>query len=126
MFVHLCSSPAQPADFGALMTRMMPMVTQMMPGVSAASGPAAGLAAARSPGRVTSDERPADVLVNNDMELEQELSCELGNDQAAGEWARTILGDRHQLADADEVAHEPHSAVYRAGMTRPGSSGSSL
>lgn len=107
------------------MTQMMPMVTQLMPGLSTAArdsahNPTAGNEAAYSLDTAIRNEVDNEIG-DYHVQLEQELVSEMDDHQVAEEWARIILSDRRQLADMDGVLQEPPpSAAYCAGFTLPG------
>ena len=115
---------------GALFSRMMPVVSEVMGGLGAPPRAAtggrgiAGGAAPRAPAAITPVTAPADgahrsgAAAGGASELRRDLRDELGDDALAAQWAATIEGDRAAMAAAP--AARELSEVYRAGAAPQG------
>ena len=121
----LCRDGQAP-DFGALMSRMMPMMGQLMGAASGGSPPRGLPLAATGGARAQSTPQAYDsrqgAAAGGLSQLQRELRSLLGDEGVAEEWARIMAGDWHQLPLATMAAATALSAAYRAGSTQPGSS----
>ena len=129
-------SDGPPLDMGALLSRMMPVVSEVMGNLSA------GGAAGPAPGRgITSRTAPSaqaiqpvslsgantqsrGVALASASQLQIELQEELGDDATAAEWAAVIQADQEALSAAEAAGGAQElSEAYRAGNAPQGSAG---
>ncbi len=107
---------------GALFSRMMPVVSEVMGGLSAPPGSSG--AAPQGPAAIAPVTLPANATQRSGTEagdasgLRRELRDELGDDGLAAQWAATIERDRAAMAAAP--AARELSEAYRAGAAPQG------
>jgi len=120
--VSAALSGGPPLDMGALFSRMMPVVSEVMGGLGGPPGRTG--AASRGPAAITPVTTPADGAQRSGSEaggtsgLRRELRDELGDEALAARWAATIEGDRAAMAAAP--AARELSEAYRAGAAPQG------